>query len=108
MIPRFFVDISSVGGSLIPLLLLVPLTGSLVRLRANYNPKRLQLDAEGVVRPYTGPQVTSFFGMLARVKRIEACIRILHSPDSVLILTKGWSGLYKGLSKNKFNLSDRS
>jgi hypothetical protein len=62
------------------LLISVPLTGSLVRLRANYNPKGLQLDEDGVVQPYTGPQITSFFGMLARVKRIE-----------------GWGGLYKGL-----------
>jgi len=64
----------------ITLLIYLPLAGSLVRLRANYNPKGLQLDADGVVHPYTGPQVTSFFGMLMRVKRIE-----------------GWSGLYKGL-----------
>lgn len=49
----------------------VPVTGALVRLRANYNPKGLQLDEEGVVHPYTGPQLTSFFGMLARVKRLE-------------------------------------
>jgi hypothetical protein len=53
------------------LLILVPLAGSIVRLRANYNPKGLQLDEDGVVHPYTGPQVTSFFGMLVRVKRIE-------------------------------------
>jgi hypothetical protein len=69
------VDILIVGASLaITLLFVVPLSGSLVRVRANYNPKSLQLDAEGVVHPYTGPQVTSFFGMLARVKRIEVCI----------------------------------
>lgn len=49
----------------------VPVTGALVRLRANYNPKGLQLDEEGVVHPYTGPQLTSFFGMFARVKRLE-------------------------------------
>lgn len=64
----------------ISLLITVPITGALVRLRANYNPKSLQLDDEGVVHPYTGPQLTSFFGMLFRVKRLE-----------------GWAGLYKGL-----------
>ncbi|KAM5531668.1 hypothetical protein V8D89_014657 [Ganoderma adspersum] len=58
----------------------VPLTGALVRLRANYNPKALQLDPEGNVDVHTGPIVTSFFGMLQRVYRIE-----------------GWAGLYKGL-----------
>lgn len=65
---------------LVGLVITVPLTGALVRLRANYNPKGLQLDDEGNVEPHTGPVVTSFFGMLARVKRIE-----------------GWPGLFKGL-----------
>ncbi|GBE80998.1 hypothetical protein SCP_0307210 [Sparassis crispa] len=64
----------------ISLIVTVPLTGALVRLRANYNPRGLQLDPEGNVEPHTGPVVTSFFGMLKRVKRIE-----------------GWSGLYKGM-----------
>ncbi|KAH9839531.1 mitochondrial carrier [Rhodofomes roseus] len=64
----------------VSLLITVPLTGALVRLRANYNPRGLQLDAEGNIEPHTGPVVTSFIGMLRRVKRIE-----------------GWAGLYKGL-----------
>ena len=38
---------------------------------ANYNPKALQLDPEGNVNVHTGPVVTSFFGMLRRVYRIE-------------------------------------
>ena len=42
----------------------IPLNGALVRLRANFNPKAIQLDAEGNVEPHTGPIVTSFFGML--------------------------------------------
>jgi hypothetical protein len=53
------------------LLITVPISGALVRLRANYNPKGLQLDDEGGPLPYTGPQLTSFFGMLLRVKRLE-------------------------------------
>lgn len=53
------------------LLITTPLTGALVRLRANYNPKGLQLDDDGNVEPHTGPVVTSFFAMLGRVKRIE-------------------------------------
>ncbi|KAF9820306.1 hypothetical protein IEO21_01520 [Rhodonia placenta] len=70
-----------VGFSIaVSLLITVPLTGALVRLRANYNPRGLRLDPEGNFEPHTGPVVTSFFGMLKRVKRIE-----------------GWSGLYKGL-----------
>ncbi|EGN99882.1 hypothetical protein SERLA73DRAFT_180152 [Serpula lacrymans var. lacrymans S7.3] len=62
------------------LAILVPLSGALVRFRAHYNPKGLQLDSEGGVQPHTGPVISSFFGMLKRVYRIE-----------------GWSGLYKGL-----------
>ncbi|KAI9507435.1 mitochondrial carrier [Russula earlei] len=61
-------------------LIIVPLKGALVRLRANYNPKGLQLDPEDGVQPHTGPVITSFFVMLSRARRLE-----------------GWSGLYKGL-----------
>ncbi|KAI0675211.1 mitochondrial carrier [Trametes maxima] len=64
----------------VSLAITVPLTGALVRLRANYNPKALQLDPEGNVNVHTGPIVTSFFGMLRRVYNIE-----------------GFAGLYKGL-----------
>jgi hypothetical protein len=64
----------------VSLAIIVPLTGGLVRFRANYNPKGLQLDAEGGVQPHTGPVVSSFFGMIRRVHRIE-----------------GLAGLYKGL-----------
>ena len=59
----------------------VPLTGTLVRLRANFNPKGLQLDPEDGVQPHTGPVISGFFAMMRRVKRLE-----------------GWAGLYKGLS----------
>ncbi|PFH51524.1 hypothetical protein AMATHDRAFT_47039 [Amanita thiersii Skay4041] len=61
------------------LALVVPLTGVLVRFRANYNPKGLQLDAEGGAQPYTGPIIRSYFSMFMRVYRIE-----------------GVPGLYKG------------
>jgi len=53
------------------LAIIVPLTGILVRFRANYNPKGLQLDSEGGVQPHTGPVVHSYFAMGARVYRIE-------------------------------------
>lgn len=49
----------------------VPLTGALVRLRANYNPKGLQLDPEDGVQPHTGPVISSFFVMLSRVRQLE-------------------------------------
>ena len=62
------------------LALLVPLSGALVRFRAHYNPKGLQLDPEGDVQPHTGPVISTYFGMLARVYKIE-----------------GVPGLYKGL-----------
>jgi len=63
----------------VALLIAVPLGGVVVRFRANYNPKGLQLDGEGGVLPHTGPQVTSLYGMFRRVLRYE-----------------GWAGLYKG------------
>ncbi|KAF8844347.1 hypothetical protein BDN67DRAFT_922238 [Paxillus ammoniavirescens] len=76
-----FLDMFFLVGSLaVSLAVLVPLTGALVRFRAHYNPKGLQLDPEGDVQPHTGPVITSFFAMLMRVYRIE-----------------GWPGLYKGL-----------
>ncbi|TFK54432.1 mitochondrial carrier [Heliocybe sulcata] len=75
-----FFDILILALSLgILLLITVPLSGTLVRFRANYNPKGLQLDAEGGAQPHTGPLVTSYFGMMRRVYSIE-----------------GLAGLYKG------------
>ena len=68
----------------VSLTIVVPLAGALVRFRANYNPKGLQLDAEGGAQPYTGPVVTTFFGMLTRVYRIEVCT---YAPFSDLIFT---------------------
>jgi len=65
---------------IISLVVFVPLTGVLVRFRANYNPKGLQLDSDGGPVPYTGPVLRSYFGMMVRVYRLE-----------------GVSGLYKGL-----------
>ncbi|GFZ43673.1 hypothetical protein JCM24511_01393 [Saitozyma sp. JCM 24511] len=56
--------------------LTMPFHGALIRLRANYNPKAIGLEgAENRV----GPTLTSLFGTLRRVKRLE-----------------GWYGLYKG------------
>ncbi|KAF9044967.1 mitochondrial carrier domain-containing protein [Panaeolus papilionaceus] len=65
------------------------LTGVLVRFRANYNPKGLQLaDANEVEQgtvdsPVVGPVAKSYFGMFARVYRLE-----------------GISGLFKGFFPN--------
>lgn len=64
------------GSLAVYLTIAVPLTGALVRLRANFNPKSIQLDAEGNVEPHTGPVVTTFFAMLKRVKRIEASLTL--------------------------------
>lgn len=52
-------------------LIAIPLAGALVRFRANYTPKGLQLDGEGGVQPHTGPVVTSYLAMIKRVKRLE-------------------------------------
>ncbi|KAK7053333.1 hypothetical protein VNI00_003959 [Paramarasmius palmivorus] len=61
----------------VSLAIVVPLSGVLVRFRANYNPKGLQLDAEGGAQPYTGPIVQSYFGMLKRVYTIE--VRVISA-----------------------------
>lgn len=55
----------------ISIAIIVPLTGVLIRFRANYNPKSLQLDAEGGAQAHTGPVVRTYFGMMGRVYRIE-------------------------------------
>ena len=55
----------------VSLVVFVPLTGVLVRFRANYNPKGLQLDSDGGAVPYTGPVLRSYFGMMIRVYRLE-------------------------------------
>lgn len=62
------------------LAVVIPFTGVLVRFRANYNPKGLQLDAEGAPVVHTGPVVNSYIAMFMRVYRLE-----------------GLAGLYKGL-----------
>lgn len=59
----------------ISLAVFVPFTGVLVRFRANYNPKGLQLDNEGGAAPHTGPVITSYFAMFGRVYRLEASPR---------------------------------
>lgn len=106
-----------VGFSIaVSLLITVPLTGALVRLRgecvsadpwycttkhsysANYNPRGLRLDPEGNFEPHTGPVVTSFFGMLKRVKRIEVRRRSrLFLGDSIThIALKGLERIVQG------------
>ncbi|KAF7315595.1 hypothetical protein MIND_00074900 [Mycena indigotica] len=62
------------------LAVVVPLTGVLVRFRANYTPRGLALDAEGSALPHTGPTLNSFWATGKRVYRLE-----------------GVSGFYKGL-----------
>jgi len=61
-------------------LIAIPYTGILVRLRANHTPFGIRTGVEDDNAAVHDPAVTSFFGMLKRVKRIE-----------------GWAGLYKGL-----------
>jgi len=53
------------------LVIIIPLTGVLVRFRANYNPKALRLDPEDGAQAHTGPVIRSYFGMMKRVHRIE-------------------------------------
>ncbi|KAJ7924873.1 hypothetical protein B0H13DRAFT_1976484 [Mycena leptocephala] len=76
-----FLDYALLVPSLaISLFIVVPLTGVLVRFRANYTPRGLALDNEGSAVPHAGPVVNSYFAMFGRVWQIE-----------------GFSGLYKGL-----------
>ncbi|KAF9465064.1 hypothetical protein BDZ94DRAFT_1190125 [Collybia nuda] len=77
---EFFEILLLIPTLALSLAIIVPLTGILVRFRANYNPKGLQLDSEGGAQAHTGPVIHSYFGMLTRVYKIE-----------------GWAGLYKGL-----------
>ncbi|KAG6861083.1 hypothetical protein C0995_004020 [Termitomyces sp. Mi166 len=74
----------------------VPLTGVLVRLRANYNPKALRLDAEGGAQAHTGPVIHSYFGMMVRLSyiRLAQNLRILLTPTErrrpwIIYLTPG-------------------
>ncbi|KAG5639391.1 hypothetical protein H0H81_002923 [Sphagnurus paluster] len=71
----------------ISLAIIVPLTGVLVRFRANYNPKALRLDPEGGAQAHTGPVIHSYFGMMLRVYKIEALPTLLSTLlVTVLIL----------------------
>jgi hypothetical protein len=47
--------LSLIASLALSLAIFVPFSGALVRFRANYNPKALQLDTEGGAQPYTGP-----------------------------------------------------
>jgi len=58
-------------ASSVSLLIHVPLLGALVRFRANYTPKGLQIGEEGGMTPHVGPVVPNYFAMLLRIKRIE-------------------------------------
>jgi hypothetical protein len=55
--------------------LTIPFIWTLVRFRANFSPKSVHLDQDGGLEPHVGPVVTSYWGMLKRVKRIE--VRVL-------------------------------
>lgn len=91
------------GSLALSILIVVPLTGALVRVRANFNPKSIQLDAEGNVEPHTGPDVTTFFGMLRRVKRIEVS-RAIFAESRSLRLHHG-SGVVRPLQGSQYVLS---
>ncbi len=73
-----------VGSLAISLAITVPLTGALIRVRANFNPKSIQLDEEGNASAHTGPVITGFFGMLRRVKKIEVRERDLQYRSMIL------------------------
>jgi len=81
MLPSLYDAVKSTLEWLVPLLPKVPVVlfgvaarGVLVRYRAHYTPKRLQLGTGGDVQPYTGPVVASYFGMYRRVYNIEVSL----------------------------------
>lgn len=71
---EFFEMLLLIPTLALSLAVIVPLTGILVRFRANYNPKGLQLDPEDGPQAHTGPVVRSYFAMLKRVYSIEVCL----------------------------------
>lgn len=93
---------TTLGSLAISLVVLVPLIGTGVRFRAHYNPRGLRLDPEnqeGEVHPNTGPVISSFFGMLRRVQKLEVCNpHIIRRHPLIEQHSQGYSGLYKGLS----------
>lgn len=84
------------------LAVIVPLTGVLVRFRANYNPKGLQLDSEGVAQPHTGPRV-SFLGMFKRVFLFEVRALCLSLDTHLMVsVCRGGLDFTKGSVRNSF------
>ncbi|KZV68452.1 hypothetical protein PENSPDRAFT_513891 [Peniophora sp. CONT] len=75
-----FIAIQTIVISGLGLILALPIWGTLVRIRANYTPKVVQLETEDNVQPPTGSAVTGFIAMMSRTKHLE-----------------GWPGLYRGL-----------
>ncbi len=65
-----------VVSSVVATLIVMPFKGSLIRLRANYNPRAVGFDGTDNT---VGPRLTSLFGTMKRTYRLE-----------------GWYGLYKG------------
>jgi hypothetical protein len=63
-------------SSVVATLIVMPFKGSLIRLRANYNPRAVGFDGTDNT---VGPRLTSLFGTMKRTYRLE-----------------GWYGLYKG------------
>ncbi|XAO23179.1 hypothetical protein I312_101957 [Cryptococcus bacillisporus CA1280] len=73
----FFLAIAILAVALaLSVAITLPFTGALVRWRANYNPIAVGLDQESRV----GPTLTSLFGTMKRIKRLE-----------------GWQGMWKGM-----------
>lgn len=63
-------------SSVVATIVVMPFTGSLIRLRANYNPRAVGFDGTDNT---VGPRLTSLVGTMKRTYRLE-----------------GWYGLYKG------------
>lgn len=69
-------SVMMVFASVIGTIIIMPFAGSLIRLRANYNPRAVGFDG---MDNTVGPRLTSLFGTMQRTYRLE-----------------GVNGLYKG------------
>ncbi|KAG6833261.1 hypothetical protein H0H87_009436 [Tephrocybe sp. NHM501043] len=91
-IPLFVLNIA------ISLAITIPFVGILIRYRAHYSPKAVQLDSEFEgAQTQTGPVIHGYFSTFKRVYKLE--VRLSNYRDSSRgsqFLKQGWSGLYKG------------
>jgi hypothetical protein len=91
----FFATVLLAISTSFALLITMPFLGTLVRYRANYTPKGLQLDADGTVQPHVGPVVHGYWSMFMRTRRIEVCTHC-SACYTLTLMTLGYSWFLQG------------